>query len=137
MKYLAVIVIALAQVIFAHSAFAGATPNNAAETQSAAIPIIETEFVNVINGFDKAKIIAQFGEPAKADDVKIKGSGKIVASIWHYHFINTSADGTYYETTELDFIDDKVVSVVFLNNDGAEGNGGGNVYEVPAGPPAL
>ena len=26
----------------------------------------------------------------------------------------------YYETTELDFIDDKVVQVVFLNNDGSE-----------------
>jgi hypothetical protein len=136
MKYLAVIVMALAQVIFALSAFAGATPNNA-ESQATIIPIVESEFVNVINGFDKAKIIAQFGEPAKADDVKIKGSGKIVASIWHYHFINTTADGTYYETTELDFIDDKVVSVVFLNNDGAEGEANGTVYEVPAGAPAL
>lgn len=137
MKYLAVIVIALAQAIFAHSAFAGATPNNAAEAQAKLIPITEAEFVNVINSFDKAKIIAQFGEPAKADDVKIKGTGKVVASIWQYHFINTSANGTYYETTELDFIDDKVVSVVFLNNDGSEGKGNGNVYEVPSGPPAL
>jgi hypothetical protein len=137
MKYFAVIVLALAQVMFAHSALAGATPNNAADTQATVIPIVETEFVNAINGFDKAQIIAQFGEPAKADDVKIKGSGKIVASIWQYHFINTSANGTYYETTELDFIDDKVVSVVFLNNDGAEGNANSNVYEVPASPPAL
>jgi len=137
MKYLAVIVIALAQTIFAHSAFAGDTPNKAAESQATLIPIGEAEFVNVINGFDKAKIIAQFGQPAKADDVKVKGSGKIVASIWQYHLINTAANGTYYETTELDFIDDKVVSVVFLNNDGAEGKDGGNVYEVPAAPPAL
>jgi hypothetical protein len=137
MKYLTLIVVALAQVMFAQSTFAGEAANKYAEDQSVLIPTVETEFVNVINSFDKAKIIAQFGEPAKADDVKVKGTGKIVASIWHYHFINTAADGTYYETTELDFIDDKVVSVVFLNNDGAEGSENGTTYEVPSSPPAL
>jgi hypothetical protein len=137
MKYLSLIVVALAQLMFAQTTFAGATVDNSAEIEAAIIPTVETEFVNVINTFDKAKIIAQFGEPAKADDVKIKGSGKIVASIWHYHFINTTADGTYYETTELDFIDDKVVSVVFLNNDGAEGSDKGITYDVPSGSPAM
>jgi hypothetical protein len=48
-----------------------------------------------------------------------------------YHYINTAADGTYYETTELDFIDDKVVMVAFLNNDGAECPDQGQQYEVP------
>ena len=86
---------------------------------------------------DKAKIIAQFGEPAKADDVKVKGSNKVVASIWQYHFINTAPDGTYYETTELDFIDDKVVTVVFLNNDGSEGTDNGQKFEAPTVKPDL
>lgn len=95
------------------------------------IPTMEQDFVKVINKFTKAEIIEQFGEPAKADDVKIKGTGKIVASIWQYHFINVAADGTYYETTELDFIDDKVVMVAFLNNDGAEGPESGQQYEMP------
>ena len=95
------------------------------------IPIQEKEFVNAINGFNKAKIVAQFGEPAKADDVKIKGTQKVVASIWQYHFINTAPDGSYYPTTELDFIDDKVVTVVFLNNDGSENSDDGKKYEVP------
>ncbi len=85
------------------------------------IPTLEKDFVAAINGFDKAKIIDQFGEPAKADDVKVKNTGKIVASIWQYHYINTAADGSYYATTELDFIDNKVVQVVFINNDGSEG----------------
>ncbi|MBA3696080.1 MAG: hypothetical protein H0W85_04830 [Methylotenera sp.] len=107
------------------------------ETPSSEIPTVEKDFVNVIHKFDKSKIIAQFGEPATADDVKIKDSDKVVASIWHYHFINTTADGTYYETTELDFIDDKVVMVVFLNNDGSEGNNGGNKYEMPGVKPEL
>ena len=88
------------------------------------IPIEEKAFIDVINKYDKATIIAQFGEPAKAEDVKIKQSGKIVATIWHYHKINTAPDGSYYPTTELDFIDDKVVQVVFLNHDGSPINDG-------------
>jgi hypothetical protein len=96
------------------------------------IPTTEKEFVNAIHGFDKAKIIAQFGEPAKAEDVKIKDTTKVVASIWHYHNINTAADGSTYQTTELDFIDDKVVMVVFMNHDGSESDEGVQRYELPA-----
>ena len=97
-----------------------------AKTQplSNGIPTEEKAFVDAINKVDKATIVAQFGEPTKAEDVKIKDSGKIVASIWHYHNINTAADGSYYPTTELDFIGDKVVQVVFLNHDGTEANDG-------------
>ena len=132
MKYVALIGLLLTSVLFANFAIADETPGNTAE-----IPTVEKDFVNAINGFDKTKIIAQFGEPAKADDVKIKGTDKIVASIWQYHFINTAVDGTYYETTELDFIDDKVVTVVFLNNDGAEGSDNGQKYEMPGSKPDL
>ena len=40
------------------------------------------------------------------------------------------ADGSYYPTTELDFIDDKVVQVVFLNHDGSAANdGAGKIFE--------
>lgn len=103
-----------------------------AKTQplNTAIPTEEKAFVNAINKYDKASIIAQFGEPAKAEDVKIKNSGRIVATIWHYHKINTAADGSYYPTTELDFIDEKVVQVVFLNHDGSAINdGAGKKFE--------
>lgn len=104
-----------------------------AKTQllSNGIPTEEKAFVGAINKVDKATIVAQFGEPAKVEDVKIKDSGKIVASIWHYHNINTAADGSFYPTTELDFIDGKVVQVVFLNHDGTEANdGAGKKFEV-------
>lgn len=95
------------------------------------IPTEEKAFVAVINQFNKQKIVELLGEPARADDVKVKGSGKVVASIWHYHNINTDENGTYYPTTELDFVDDKVVQVVFLNNDGSEANdGAGKKYEM-------
>ena len=130
MKYLAVVVALLVQFSFSNWAFADAASKEVAE-----IPTVEKDFIDAINGFDKAQIIAQFGEPAKADDVKIKGTGKIVASIWQYHFINTSPDGSYYETTELDFIDDKVVTVVFLNNDGSDIDNSAEKFEVPTAKP--
>lgn len=128
MKFLALVGLVLTPILFTRLAMAEDMPSQQTE-----IPTVERDFVNAINGFDKAKIIAQFGEPTKADDVKIKGTNKVVASIWQYHFINTNVDGVYYETTELDFIDDKVVTVVFLNNDGAEGTNDGQKYEMPAG----
>ncbi len=115
MKYLAFIGLVIAQACFMQTAVAEENSDTSNE-----IPTLEQDFVKAINKFTKAEIIAQFGEPAKADDVKVKDSGKIAASIWQYHFINTSADGTYYQTTELDFIDDKVVMVAFMNNDGTE-----------------
>ena len=132
MKHLVLIGCLIASFSYSAIASAEETPSNSSE-----IPTIERDFVNAINGFDKAQIIAQFGEPAKADDVKIKGTSKVVASIWQYHYINTTADGTYYQTTELDFINDKVVTVVFLNNDGSEGTENGQKYEMPGAKPDL
>ncbi|HEY9269174.1 MAG TPA: hypothetical protein VIO39_06980 [Methylotenera sp.] len=126
MKYIVYFYLAILQAGFIQTAVAEEVPSNSNE-----IPTLEQDFVNSINKFTKAQIIAQFGEPAKADDVKIKTTGKIVASIWQYHFINTAADGTYYETTELDFIDDKVVMVAFMNNNGAEGPENEQQYQVP------
>ena len=101
------------------------------------IPTTEKEFVAAINSFTKEQIIAQLGEPARAEDVKLKDSGKVVASIWYYHNINTAEDGTYFPTTELDFIDGKVVQVVYMNNDGTEGPDTGQTYDLPGGKPEL
>ena len=101
------------------------------------IPTTEKEFANVINNYTKAEIIAQLGEPAKSEDVKLKDSGKVVASIWYYHNLNTAPDGSYYPTTELDFIDDKVVQVVYMNNDGSETQESENSLTPPTIEPAL
>jgi hypothetical protein len=102
---------------FSGAAMAGNTAENPLPSE---IPTAEKDFVGIINQYDKAKIIEQFGEPAKKDDMKIASSGEVIASIWQYHFINTDAEGAYYETTELDFLGDKVVMVVFMNHDGQE-----------------
>lgn len=116
-------------------AFSGAAmAGNTTETPPPAseIPTSEREFVAVINQYDKAKIVEQFGEPAKKDDMKLASSGEVIASIWQYHFINTDPEGTYYETTELDFVGEKVVMVVFMNHDGEERISA----EPPAGEPS-
>jgi hypothetical protein len=114
------------------TAFAGEAPTQK-PAQVSEIPTTEKEFVAVINSVDKDKIIQQFGEPSKKDDVTHHKTGKVIASIWHYHFINTDEKGEYYETTELDFVDDKVVMVVFMNNNGEDVTTGKTV-EVPVKP---
>lgn len=101
------------------------------------LPTEEKAFVDAVGKLNKAKIVELLGEPAKAEDVKLKDSGRVVASIWHYHYINTAADGEYYQTTELDFIDDKVNVVVFLNNDGSDQAPAGQKYEVPDVKPEM
>ncbi len=118
-------------------AMSGTAIAEANETKSVdEIPTAERAFVDSISGVDKAKIVQQFGEPSKRDDIKTD-TGRIVASIWHYHFLNTNEEGAYYETTELDFVDDKVVMVVFMNNNGEETPGNGVRQAVPPRPGML
>lgn len=98
-----------------------APPQNQGAEQPAPerIPTQEKDFVAHINKYEKSDIAAQFGQPSKKTDVKNEESGEIIASVWYYHFLNTSdSDGAYYPTTELDFVGEKVVMVVFMNHDG-------------------
>lgn len=97
------------------------TPAQQEQAVPAEIPTGEKEFVSVIDKFEKSSILEQFGEPSKRNDIKNDRTGEVIASIWHYHYLNTSAtDGAYYPTTELDFVGDKVVMVVFMNHEGEE-----------------
>ena len=130
-----------AQMLFSGLSFAEEAktmplPADAPE-KTTEIPTTEREFAAAINSFTKEQIIAQLGEPARAEDVKIKGTDKIVASIWYYHNINTADDGTYFPTTELDFIEGKVVQVVYMNNDGSEGPDTGQAYDMPGEKPEM
>lgn len=80
------------------------------------IPLDEQGFVDAIKSADKVRIVGQLGEPARLIEVNGK-NGEPVGSIWHYHYLNTSDNGDYYKTTELDFIGDQVVTVVFSMDD--------------------
>ncbi|KQT37960.1 hypothetical protein [Methylophilus sp. Leaf414] len=97
------------------------------------LPQDEQGFVTAIGKLKRSEIIALLGEPARAEDVKLKDSGRVVASIWHYHNINKDPQGAYYPTTELDLIDDQVSVIVFLNNDGSDATSG-QTYEIQPTP---
>lgn len=86
------------------------------------IPLTEQEFVDRIKTADKALIVAQLGEPATAVDVTDEETGQVMGSIWHYHYLNTSNEGEYYKTTELDFVGDRVVTVIFSTSDTSADN---------------
>ncbi len=122
---------------FCHVALADDT-TQVMSTTTEDLPTAEVEFVKTINKFNKKQIVEKLGEPVNAEDVTLRSSGKVVASIWHYHYLNTAPDGSYYKTTELDFVDDKVVVVAFLNTD-SEDDDAKDVqkYELPTAAPEL
>lgn len=116
----------LALLSLSNSVWAGPVPEKPALEK---LPQDEHAFVDAVSKLKRSDIIALLGEPARAEDVKLKDSGRVVASIWHYHNINKDAQGAFYPTTELDIIDDQVTVIVFLNNDGSD-NSQGQTYEV-------
>ncbi|MFD0913221.1 hypothetical protein [Methylophilus luteus] len=118
--------LALALLSSSQAVSAGPTTEKLATDK---IPQDEQGFVNAVSKLKPAEIIALLGEPARAEDVKLKDSGRVVASIWHYHNINKDEQGAFYPTTELDIIDDQVSVIVFLNNDGSDASQG-QTYEV-------
>ena len=79
------------------------------------IPLNELSFVDRAPMAGKAALIEQLGEPSRAYVITDRQTGEVVASIWHYHYINTSEEGEYYKTTELDFIGDRIVNIVCAN----------------------
>jgi hypothetical protein len=60
----------------------------------------------------------------------MKSSEQIVGSIWQYHNINTAEDGSYYPTTELDFLDEFVETVVFQNDTGKTSKSPSQTYKI-------
>ena len=121
--------------VLAFAGYAYAQPLPAGEAQrNVEIPTSEKEFVETIKTVDKAQILAELGEPALRDDVK-GPDGEVIASVWHYSYLNTDENGAYYKTTELDFVRDKVVMVVFMNHDVLQGEQAPR--EEPAAEPEL
>ena len=81
------------------------------------IPLNELDFLDHIKAFDKLQILEILGKPSDTTDIRNVVTGDEIGTIWHYHYLNTSENGDYYKTTELDFIGDRVVMVVFMNSD--------------------
>ena len=94
------------------------------------LPVDEKSFIEVIKHFNKNEILKVLGEPASKEDIKVKSSSEILGSVWQYHRINTSADGNYYPTTELDFLDEFVETVVFINDNGESSKSPSQSYKI-------
>jgi hypothetical protein len=86
------------------------------------IPTKETDFVDAIVSISQAQIAELLGDPAYTYTIR-NSEGQPAGTIWHYHYVTTTDDGEYYKTTELDFIGDRVSTVVFINNDAADPSG--------------
>lgn len=84
------------------------------------IPTEEEAFLNVIGSVDRVKLAELLGEPDESIVVRNQENGEELGTIVHYRYINTNSDGDYYKTTELDYIDGRLVMVVFSNNDPQE-----------------
>jgi hypothetical protein len=82
------------------------------------IPLDEKGFVDAVPKLSPQKVVEMLGEPAESITVKDDRSGEVIGVIWQYAYLNTNEEGDYYTATELDWIDDKVVNIVFSNADG-------------------
>ena len=100
------------------------------EIDKSTLPVDEKSFIEAISRFNKDEILKALGEPASKEDIKIKSSDQVIGSVWQYHHINTSENGSYYPTTELDFIDEFVETVVFKNNNGEPSGNPSQTYKI-------
>ena len=103
---------------------------NEIDIDKSTLPVDEKSFIEAISRFNKEEIIRALGEPSYKEDIKMKSSDEIVASVWQYHHINTAEDGSYYPTTELDFLDEFVETVVFQNNNGQPSGSPSQTYKI-------
>ncbi len=103
---------------------------NEIDIDKSTLPVDEKSFIEAISRFNKDEILKALGEPIYKEDIKMKSSEEIVGSIWQYHHINTAEDGSYYPTTELDFLDEFVETVVFQNNNGQPSGSPSQTYKI-------
>jgi len=108
------IIIGIMTMMLSNLATAGNAP--APATPEREISAAEQAFLDVVGGLSKEKVREQLGDPARSEELT-GPDGEVIASIWYYDYLNTDEKGEYYKSTELDFMDDKVVTVVFMNTD--------------------
>jgi hypothetical protein len=81
------------------------------------IPTNEEAFLSVIGSVDQVKMVELLGDPAEVMILRNQENGEVVGAIVHYRYINTNNEGEYYKTTELDYLDGRLVTVLFSNSD--------------------
>lgn len=80
------------------------------------LPLNEHGFVDAIKTMKTDKIAELLGAPQRHYELKDDHTGAVIGQVWQYEYLNTSEDGAYYPGTELDIVDDRVITVVFMND---------------------
>ena len=83
-----------------------------------AIPLDEKGFVDTIPKLAPKQVVELLGEPEESLTLTDDRSGEVIGVVWQYSYLNTNDEGDYYSATELDWVDDKVVNIVFSNGEG-------------------
>lgn len=81
------------------------------------LPTEESAFLDVIPHVTPARVAELLGEPAQTTPVLDENSGEEIGAILHYRYINTNSAGEYYKTTELDYVGNRLMVVVFSNKE--------------------
>jgi len=81
------------------------------------LPTEEEAFLDVIGSVPPEKVVELLGEPDQTIILRDQTSGAEMGAIVHYGYINTNNEGEYYKTTELDYLNGRLVMIVFSNSD--------------------
>lgn len=81
------------------------------------IPSEESAFLEVIGSVHPDKRDELLGEPDETIILRNQENGEEMGVIVHYRYINTNSEGEYYKTTELDYLNGRLVMIVFSNSD--------------------
>lgn len=81
------------------------------------IPTEESAFLEVIGSVHPDKRDELLGEPEETIILRNQENGEEMGAIVHYRYINTNSEGEYYKTTELDYLNGRLVMIVFSNSD--------------------
>jgi hypothetical protein len=95
------------------------------------LPVDETGFVDAVQNMTKDKIAELLGQPANSFEVKDKFTGESLGTVWNYKYLNTSEDGNYYKTTELDLVNDRVATIVFSDSELSPDNDPADATDAP------
>lgn len=79
------------------------------------LPSQDIEFIGALQSLRQPDVLARLGQPANVFEV-IDQQGKVRSTIWRYEGLNTTADGSVYRFTDIDFVGDRIKDVMFSNS---------------------
>lgn len=79
------------------------------------LPSGDIEFIRALQSLRQPDVLARLGQPANVIEVTDQ-QGRLRSTIWRYERLNTTADGSVYRFTDIDFVGDRIKDVMFSNS---------------------